>query len=196
VTGPRWLVVGLGNPPAEYAGTRHNVGAETVELVAGRSGGTLSRNRKVACRVAEVRHGGHALVVVAPEGYMNESGRPVRAALDWFKVGPERVIVVHDDLDLAVGSVRVKRGGGAGGHNGLKDIDRTLGTPDYLRVRIGIGRPPGTSAARDHVLRRATGEERLVLDAALGRAADAVLSIVEAGLEATQNRMHAPDGSD
>ena len=126
---------------------------------------------------------------------MNESGRPVRAAADWFKVAPERTIVVHDDLDLPVGAVRVKRGGGHGGHNGLRDLDRTLGTPDYLRVRIGIGRPPGQSAARDHVLRRATGEERTALDAAIGRAADAVLSLVAEGLEATQNRLHAPDGT-
>lgn len=195
MTDPRWLVVGLGNPPAEYAGTRHNVGAETIDVLAERLGVAASRNRKVGCRIAEARHDGHALVLAAPEGYMNESGRPVRAAADWFKVGPERTIVVHDDLDLPVGSVRVKLGGGHGGHNGLRDVDRTLGTADYFRVRIGIGRPPGTGAARDHVLRRATGAERTMLEEAIGRAADAVLSLVTDGLEATQNRMHAPDGT-
>ncbi|MEY3019767.1 MAG: hypothetical protein RLZZ272_751 [Actinomycetota bacterium] len=195
MTAPRWLVVGLGNPPGEYAGTRHNVGAETVDALAERSSATLARNRKVGCRVVETRHDGQVLVLAVPEGYMNESGRPVRSAADWFKVGPERTIVVHDDLDLPVGVVRVKRGGGHGGHNGLRDLDRTLGTPDYLRVRIGIGRPLGTTEARDHVLRRASGPERTVLDEAIGRAADAVLSLVSDGLEATQNRMHAPGGT-
>lgn len=194
MSAPRWLVVGLGNPPEEYAGTRHNVGAETVDALARRLGVAPARNRKVGCRIAEARQDGHGLVLAAPEGYMNESGRPVRAAADWFKVGPERTVIVHDDLDLPVGTVRVKQGGGHGGHNGLRDVDRTLGTPEYLRVRIGIGRPPAASAARDHVLRRAGGAEREALDAAIGRAADAVLSLVTDGLEATQNRLHAPDG--
>lgn len=193
MTGARWLVVGLGNPPAEYAGTRHNVGAETVELLAERLGTSLARNRRVSCRIAEARHAGHPVVLAVPDGYMNESGRPVRAATAWFKVGPAELVIVHDDLDLPAGTVRVKRGGGAGGHNGLRDVDRTLGDPDYLRVRIGIGRPPGTSVARDHVLRRAAGEERRVLDEARERAADAVLTLVTEGLEATQNRVHAPE---
>lgn len=196
MTSSRWLVVGLGNPPGEYAGTRHNVGAETIDLLARRSGVAPARNRKVGCRVAETRHDGRPVVLAAPEGYMNESGRSVRAAVDWFKVPPDHLVVVHDDLDLPVGAVRVKSGGGHGGHNGLRDLDRTLGTPDYLRVRIGIGRPPGQAAARDHVLRRASGPERSVLDEAIERAADAALSLVKDGLEATQNRVHAPDTTD
>lgn len=192
MTEPRWLVVGLGNPPSDYAGTRHNVGAETVEALASRLGTGLTRTRRIGCRTAETRTGDVRLVLAVPEGYMNESGRPVASAATWFKVAPAQVIVVHDDLDLAVGSVRVKRGGGHGGHNGLRDIDRALTTNDYLRVRIGIGRPPGTTEARDHVLRRPSSDERAVLDDAIARAADAVTGLALEGLEATQNRLHAP----
>lgn len=188
----RVLLVGLGNPPGEYAGTRHNVGAETIDRIAERLGAPLSRNRKVGCRVAEVRHGGAHLVLATPEGYMNLCGRPVRATADWYRVPVEDVVVCHDDLDLPVGSLRVKRGGGHGGHNGLRDLDRAFGSPDYLRVRVGVGRPPGSTAARDHVLRRPTGGERDTLDAARERAADAMLALVTDGLEATQNRFHAP----
>jgi peptidyl-tRNA hydrolase, PTH1 family len=191
VSDRRSLLVGLGNPPGEYAGTRHNVGAETVELLAERLAAPLSRNRKVACRVSEVRHAGAHLVLAAPEGYMNLSGRPVRSAADWYRVAVPDVIVCHDDLDLPVGVVRVKRGGGHGGHNGLRDIDRALGSPDYLRVRVGVGRPPGATAARDHVLRRPTGAEREELAVARERAADAMLALVTEGLEVTQNRFHA-----
>lgn len=192
MTPRRWLVVGLGNPPSEYAGTRHNIGADVVEALALRAGASLARNRKVGCRVAEVRHGGDHVVLAVPEGYMNESGRPVRSASAWFRVPSDTLVVCHDDLDLPVGSVRLKRGGGAGGHNGLRDIDRALTTSDYLRVRIGIGRPPGTTEPRDHVLRRPGPEERTMLDDAIARAAVAVEGLARDGLEATQNRLHAP----
>jgi peptidyl-tRNA hydrolase, PTH1 family len=190
VTDSRWLVAGLGNPPAEYAGTRHNVGAECLELLAERAGTSLTRNRRAGCRTAEVRLAGRAAVLAIPEGYMNTSGAPIQRALGWYRVAHAQLVIVHDDLDLPLGSLRVKRGGGHAGHNGLKDVDRALGTPDYLRVRIGVGRPPGGRDAADHVLRRFGAEEQATIATVLLDAADAVTSLVTDGLETTQNRYH------
>lgn len=186
----RWLVAGLGNPEDEYRGTRHNVGADVVRLLAAREHAPLARNKRVRCEIAETTVAGHRLVLAVPISYMNRSGGPLQAAAAWFKVPPERTIVLHDDLDLPVGGLRVKRGGGHAGHNGLKDVDRALGTRDYLRVRIGIGRPPGRMPGRDHVLRRFPPADREVIDVTLQEAADAVLSLVTEGLEPTQNRYH------
>jgi peptidyl-tRNA hydrolase, PTH1 family len=186
----RWLVAGLGNPEDEYGGTRHNVGADVVRLLADREHAALTRNRRVRCEVAEAAVAGHRLVLAVPSGYMNRAGDPVQAAAAWFKVPAERTIVVHDDLDLPVGALRVKRGGGNGGHNGLKDVDRALGTRDYLRVRIGIGRPPGRMPGRDYVLRRFPPADREAIDVTLEEAADAAVSLVTDGLEPTQNRFH------
>jgi peptidyl-tRNA hydrolase, PTH1 family len=188
VTSTRWLVAGLGNPPADYAGTRHNVGAEAVEALA--AGVSLTRNRRAGCRTADIRVGGAQVVLAVPESYMNVSGTPVVRAMGWHKVGVEHLIVVHDDLDLPFGEVKVKRGGGSGGHNGLKDVDRALGSNGYLRVRIGVGRPPGSTVAADHVLRPFTSEERPEVANVLVAAGDAVTSLVQDGLEATQNRYH------
>jgi peptidyl-tRNA hydrolase, PTH1 family len=190
VADDRWLVVGLGNPEGEYGGTRHNVGADVVRLLARREHTDLRRNRRVRCEIAEVTLAGHRLVLALPQSYMNRSGDPVQSAAAWFKVPPERIVVVHDDLDLPVGALRVKRGGGHGGHNGLKDVDRALGTRDYLRVRIGIGRPPGRMPGRDYVLRRFPPADREVIDVTLEDAADAALGLTREGLEATQNRFH------
>ena len=187
----RWLVVGLGNPGPEYEATRHNVGAEVVRTLARRERAELSRNRRVRAEVAEVRADGMRLVLVVPSSYMNRSGGPVQAAAAWFKVAPERLVVCHDDLDVPVGALRLKRGGGNAGHKGLTDIDRALSTPDYLRVRIGIGRPPGRMPARDFVLRRFQPAEREAIDVAVEEAADAVLVLATEGLEAAQNRYHA-----
>lgn len=186
----RWLIVGLGNPDGEYAGTRHNVGAETVALLADRSGAELAPNKRTGAAVAEVRDGGARLVLTRPLGYMNNCGGPVQQTAAWYKVPPERLVVVHDDLDLDVGRLRLKRGGGHGGHNGLKDIDRRLGTRDYARVRIGIGRPAGRRDLRDHVLSRFDDDERAEIDVILGEAADAALTVVREGLEPAQNRYH------
>lgn len=186
----RWLVVGLGNPESEYAGTRHNVGRQAVLTLAGRHQTEPSRNRRVGCRIAEVRDGDARLVLTLPSGYMNESGGPVQRAAAWYGIPPERVVVVHDDIDLEVGAVRVKRGGGNAGHRGLDSVDRRLGTNDYLRVRIGVGRPPGRMPARDHVLRRFHPSEREEVDVVLEEAADAVLSLVHDGVGPTQNRFH------
>lgn len=186
----RWLVVGLGNPGRDYAGTRHNVGAEVVAGLARRFGAEPSRNRRTGCLVAEVRDGPDRLVLALPTGYMNESGGPVQRVAAWYDVPPERLVVVHDDIDLPVGTLRVKQGGGTGGHRGLGDIDRRLATRDYLRVRIGVGRPPGRIPARDHVLRPFRPEEREEIEVVLEEAGDAALSLVREGLEATQNRYH------
>jgi len=190
VTDGRWLVAGLGNPPAEYAGTRHNVGAELIELLADDARSALSRNRRAGCRTAEVRVGGSPVVLAVPESFMNVSGGPVQRAAGWYRIPVARIVVCHDDLDVPLGELRFKRGGGNGGHNGLRDLDRALGTADYLRVRIGVGRPPGNSPAADHVLRPFSAEERGVVATVLTTAAEAVTMLVAEGLEATQNRYH------
>lgn len=186
----RWLVVGLGNPEPEYAGTRHNVGAEVVTALADRFGAAPSRNRRTGCRVAEVRDGQHRVVLALPAGYMNVSGGPVQRVAAWYDVRPDRMVVVHDDIDLPVGALRLKQGGGTGGHRGLDDIDRRLGSREYLRVRIGVGRPPGRIPARDHVLRPFRPEEREEIEVVLEEAGDAALSLIREGLQATQNRYH------
>lgn len=187
----RWLVVGLGNPGERYEHTRHNVGTDTVRRLASELDGTFSRNKRARCQIAEVAASGERLVLAVPESYMNRSGGPTQAAAAWYKVPVERVIVCHDDLDLDPGRLRLKRGGGHAGHNGLKDIDRALGSQDYLRVRIGVGRPPGRMPARDHVLRRFAPAERATMDVALAEAAGAIVTLVTEGLEPAQNRYHA-----
>lgn len=187
----RWLVAGLGNPEAEYGGTRHNVGADAVRTLAAREHVEVARNKRTRSEVAEVRADGRRIVLAIPTSYMNRSGDPIQATANWFKVPADRVIVCHDDLDIDVGSIRVKRGGGHAGHNGLKDVDRALGTRDYLRIRIGIGRPPGRMPGRDFVLRRFSPADREVIDVTLQHVSDAILSLVTDGLEPTQNRFHA-----
>jgi peptidyl-tRNA hydrolase, PTH1 family len=191
VVAERWLVAGLGNPGAHYEATRHNVGADAVRLLADREHAPLSRNKRVRCEVAEVRADGVPLVLAVPTAYMNRSGDPVQSAASWFKVPPERVVVVHDELDLPVGALRLKRGGGNAGHNGLRDVDRALGTRDYVRVRIGVGRPPGRMPGRDHVLRRFQPADRETIDVVLADAADAIVQVVTEGLEPAQNRYHS-----
>lgn len=186
----RWLVVGLGNPGDRYAATRHNVGADTVRLLARREHAPLSVNKRVRCEIAETRLGDAPAVLTIPTSYMNLSGDPVQSAARWFKVPVERTIVVHDELDVPVGGLKLKRGGGHAGHNGLKDIDRALGSRDYLRVRIGVGRPPGRMPAKDHVLRRFPDAERETIDVVLAEAADAVGLLIAEGLEAAQTRYH------
>jgi len=190
VADDRWLVVGLGNPGQRYAGSRHNVGAELVEAVADRLGVRLKANKRVRCSIAEGRLAGAGLVLAVPDCYMNLSGGPTQAVAAWFKVPLERLIVAHDDLDVPVGSLRVKRGGSAAGHRGLSDIDRALGSNEYLRLRIGIGRPPEYVPARDYVLQRFGGEERASIDHSLDEAVEATAVLVGEGLEATQNRFH------
>jgi PTH1 family peptidyl-tRNA hydrolase len=174
------LIAGLGNPEAEYEGTRHNVGFAVADVLAGRAGGRFSAHRKSGADVAEGRLAGRKAILVKPRGYMNLSGGPVTNALRFFSVPPEDLVVVHDDLDLEFGDVRLKRGGGEGGHNGLRSISKSLGTKDYLRVRFGIGRPPGRQDPADYVLKRWSSTERRELDVSLELAADTVESLLGA----------------
>jgi PTH1 family peptidyl-tRNA hydrolase len=179
------LIAGLGNPGAEYEGTRHNVGFAVADVLAGRAGGRFSAHRKSGADVAEGRLAGRKAILVKPRGYMNLSGGPVTNALRFFSVPPEDLVVVHDDLDLEFGDVRLKRGGGEGGHNGLRSISKSLGTKDYLRVRFGIGRPPGRQDPADYVLKRWSSTERRELDVSLELAADTVEALFTEGLGAS-----------
>ena len=188
-TGPA-LVVGLGNPGAEYDGTRHNVGFAVADVLATRVGGRFSAHRKSGSDVCEGRLAGRRAVLAKPRSYMNLSGAPVVNAARFFSVAPADVVVVHDDLDLEFGVVRLKLGGGEGGHNGLRSISKSLGTKDYLRVRFGIGRPPGRQDPADYVLKRWSAAERRELEVSVELAADAVESLLAEGLEAAQNRLH------
>ena len=190
-----WLVVGLGNPGPRYAGNRHNVGQMVVAQLAGDLGATLSSHRSRA-QVAEARlrplggRPGARLVLAAPTSYMNESGGQVVAAVRFFKVPPERLLVVHDELDLPFGDVVLKRGGGEGGHNGLRSISTSLGTRDYGRLRVGIGRPPGRMDPADFVLRDFSSVERKELPFVLSDAIDAVTGVLERGWDRAQNAVN------
>ncbi|MGY6496901.1 MAG: aminoacyl-tRNA hydrolase [Microcella sp.] len=188
-----WLVAGLGNPGPGYAGNRHNVGQMVLDTVAGRVGARLSRHRSTTMLAeARLRPGGPKLVLAKPLSYMNTSGGPVSAAAKYFGIEPDRVIVVHDDLDLPFETLRLKSGGGHGGQNGVRDIIKALGTPDFVRVRVGIGRPPGQQSAADYVLRDFPASERAQLPFVLDEAADAIERIIDDGLVAAQQRHHAP----
>lgn len=185
----RYLVVGLGNPGPRYAATRHNIGFAVVELLAERVGGRFKAHRS-RCDIVEARLGAEPVVLAKPLSYMNESGGPINAAARFFKVPVDRVVVVHDDLDLPFGEVRLKRGGGEGGHNGLRSTTSALGSKDYLRVRFGIGRPPGRQDPADYVLREFTAAERKELPYLVDRAADATETLLRDGLELAQNSYH------
>ena len=205
------LVVGLGNPGAEYAGTRHNVGAEAVDLLAARHEGNLSAEKGLRARVGEIRIGGLRVLLAVPTTYMNESGIAVAALVrragvdrppeDDDRPAPRaggaertsRLVVVHDELDLPAGRVKVKVGGGTAGHNGLQSVHAHLHSGDYLRVRIGIGKPPGRQAGADYVLKRPGASEREILRVATEVAADAVETIAAEGVEAAMQRIHSAD---
>ncbi|MFC3686886.1 aminoacyl-tRNA hydrolase [Aquipuribacter hungaricus] len=190
-----WLVVGLGNPGPRYAGTRHNIGQVVVDHLAG---GQAFKAGKHQAAVCQTRLGtgpggapGPTVVLAKPTTYMNESGGPVAGLARYFGVDPAQVVVVHDELDIDLGRVRLKRGGGEGGHNGLRSVSQSLGTRDYVRVRCGIGRPPGRQDPADFVLtgfgRREQSEaELIVVDAA-----EAVELVVSEGLDAAQLRVHS-----
>jgi PTH1 family peptidyl-tRNA hydrolase len=187
------LVVGLGNPGPKYADTRHNVGFAVVERLASRAGERFRPHKASGNRadVADARLAGTRVVLAKPRSYMNVSGGPVASVLRYFGVPAASMIVVHDDLDLAFGTIRVKFGGGEGGHNGLRSISQALGTRDYLRARFGIGRPPGRMDPADYVLRRFAAGERTEVELAVELCADAVQALLTEGLEQTQNRFHA-----
>lgn len=184
--GEPWLVVGLGNSGLAYAGNRHNVGAVVVDLLAARLG-TSFKAYKGRADVASGLVGGARVVLVKPRSFMNLSGGPTAAVRDFYKVPLDQVVVVHDELDLPFGTLRLKLGGGDNGHNGLRSLTQTLGSPEYLRVRVGIGRPPGRMDPAAYVLRDFDAVERRDLDVHLERAADAAESLVTSGLIASQN---------
>jgi PTH1 family peptidyl-tRNA hydrolase len=188
-----WLVVGLGNPGAEYARHRHNAGFLVADLLARRVGAKFGRARRAATEVAEgfLRPGGPKIIIAKPTTYMNLLGTPTASLAAFYKIPPERIVAVHDELDLDFGTVRAKIGGGEGGHNGLRSMSKSLGTKDYARVRFGIGRPPGRMDPADYVLSDFSPSERKELDFLVDRAADMVESVVEYGVEPTQNRYHA-----
>jgi peptidyl-tRNA hydrolase, PTH1 family len=188
------LVVGLGNPGPEYAPTRHNIGFRVVELLAARAGGGKFAKHRSNADVLEGRLAGRRVVLAKPRTYMNVSGGPVAGLVRYFSVDPADLVVVHDELDLGFGVVRLKRGGGEGGHNGLRSISQSLGTKDYLRVRFGIGRPPGRQDPADFVLKRFSAAEAKELDLAVDLAADAAEALLSDGLEPAQNRFHALSG--
>ena len=187
-----WLVVGLGNPGREYAANRHNVGFMVADLLASRVGAKFGRHKRAVAEVAEGRlgFGGPKLILAKPLTFMNLSGAPVVALAQFFKVPVDNVVAVHDELDLPYGQVRVKRGGGEGGHNGLRSMSRSLGTKEYVRVRFGVGRPPGRQDPADYVLSDFSSTERKELEFLVDRAADAVEMVVQRGLEPAQNLYH------
>ncbi|MGY1639787.1 aminoacyl-tRNA hydrolase [Geodermatophilus sp. SYSU D00703] len=187
-----FLVVGLGNPGPSYAGNRHNVGAMVLDELAARAGVKLSpgKGKRARTLIGEGRVAGRRVVLARPTSYMNESGGPVRGLLDYHSIPATDLVVLHDELDIPFASVRLKRGGGEGGHNGLRSITRSTGTKDYLRVRVGIGRPPGRQDPADFVLKDFSSTERKELDLLLAEAADATEELLVRGLEAAQNVVH------
>ncbi|GAA3682316.1 peptidyl-tRNA hydrolase [Yimella lutea] len=192
-----WLIVGLGNPGPGYAGNRHNVGVMVIEEIARRTGSTLKAHRAQALG-ASVRlpqpsgaPGGPAAIIARPTTYMNVSGGPVKSLMNFFKVPVEKLVVIHDELDIDFADVRLKKGGGEGGHNGLRSISSALGTKDYLRVRVGIGRPPGRQDVAGFVLKDFNATEKKELPFLIDDAADATQTLVDLGLADAQNKVHA-----
>ncbi|WOQ68950.1 aminoacyl-tRNA hydrolase [Microbacterium limosum] len=191
-----WLVVGLGNPGPRYEKTRHNVGQMVLDELAARRGAVF-RVHKANARTAEtwLRPGADKLVLAKPNSFMNVSGGPAAGLARFFGVDPGRVVVVHDELDIPFDTIKLKSGGGHGGHNGVRDVAKALGTADFPRVRVGIGRPPGRQDPADWVLDPFGSAERATLAAHLSDAADAVETLIEHGLVAAQQRFHAPPAS-
>lgn len=194
-----WLVVGLGNPGPSYAANRHNVGEMVIAELGRRLSAAFKRHRANAM-VAEVRlssssglgPGGPKLILAGTNTYMNLSGAPVVNLLKFYKLPLERLVVVHDELDLPFDRVRIKVGGGPGGHNGVRDVIAAAGSGDFVRVRVGIGRPPGRQDAASFVLRDFSSAERETLPSIIADAADAVEAIAADGVTAAQQRFHAP----
>ena len=189
--GERWLIIGLGNPGPEYAGNRHNAGRMVAGLLADRMGASFRRHRSGA-DIAEGTLAGRPVTLGIVRSYMNLSGGPVAALRGFYKTPPSRIVVIHDELDVPFGEIRLKFDGGAGGHNGLRSVSAALGTPDYFRVRFGIGRPPGRMDPAVFVLRDFTAAERKELPLLIERGADAVEALLRDGLEPAQNAFHAP----
>jgi len=188
MTGDRWLIAGLGNPGPDYAGNRHNAGFLVADLLTARMGARF-RAGKFRAMAADGHLAGHSVIVIKPLTFMNESGVAVAGISGYYRLGPGQLVVIHDDLDLPFSTIRLKRGGGDNGHNGLRSVTAHLGR-DYYRVRIGIGRPPGRMDPAAYVLRDFSAAERKELPLVLDRAADAVEALLASGLAATQNAFH------
>ncbi|MEV6070204.1 aminoacyl-tRNA hydrolase [Nocardia sp. NPDC052001] len=184
------LVVGLGNPGSEYERTRHNVGFMVADVLAERVGGRFTVHKKSGADLLEARLDGRKVLIAKPRSYMNLSGRPVAALAKFFSVPATEVIAIHDELDLPFGVIRLKQGGGEGGHNGLRSMSQALTTKDYLRVRFGIGRPPGRQDPADYVLKPFSAAERKEVPVIVEQAADAVELLLRVGLEPAQNQLH------
>jgi PTH1 family peptidyl-tRNA hydrolase len=195
-TTPVWLVVGLGNPGPTYAGHRHNIGYLVTDELASRMRSSFRSHKTGRADVVEGRLGapgqpGPRVVLARPRSYMNEVGGPVKALATFYKVPPERIIAIHDELDIPFDTMRVKLGGGDNGHNGLKSMRSSLGTGDFHRVRVGIGRPPGRQDVADFVLSNYSSTERKVVPFTADTAADAVESLITEGLERTQQKFNS-----
>jgi PTH1 family peptidyl-tRNA hydrolase len=185
------LVVGLGNPGPNYAKTRHNVGFMVADVLAGRLGDGFKVHKKSGAEVATGRLAGRSVVLAKPRVYMNESGRQVGPLAKFYSVDPADVVIIHDELDIDFGRIRLKRGGGEGGHNGLRSVASALGTKDFQRVRIGIGRPPGRQDPAAYVLQPFSAVERTEVPTICEQAADAAELLIAQGLEPAQNTVHA-----
>jgi PTH1 family peptidyl-tRNA hydrolase len=185
------LVVGLGNPGPQYAKTRHNVGFMVADLLAARLGAPFKVHKRSGAEIVTGRLGNRSVVVAKPRTFMNESGRHIGPLAKFYSVSPADMIVIHDELDIDFGKIRLKLGGGEGGHNGLRSVANALGTKDFQRVRIGIGRPPGRKDPAAFVLEPFTAAERAELATICELAADATELLIAAGLELAQNQVHA-----
>jgi len=185
------LVVGLGNPGPQYAKTRHNVGFMVADLLAGRMGAAFKVHKKSGAEIVTGRLGHKPIVLAKPRTYMNESGRQVGPLAKFYSVSPADLIVIHDELDIDFGQIRLKLGGGEGGHNGLRSVANALGTKAFQRVRIGIGRPPGRKDPAAFVLENFSAAERPEVPTLCEMAADATELLIESGLEPAQNQVHA-----
>ncbi|WP_143542177.1 aminoacyl-tRNA hydrolase [Rhodococcus sp. 1163] len=184
------LIVGLGNPGPQYEATRHNVGFMVADVLAARIGAKFSSHKKSNSEVIQARLSDRPVVVAKPRTFMNLSGQPVAALARFFSVDPSNIVIVHDELDIEFGAIRLKLGGGEGGHNGLRSISQHLGTKDYLRTRVGVGRPPGRMDAAAYVLKPFSAAERKDLGVICEEAADAAELLLRVGLEAAQNQVH------
>lgn len=182
-----WLVVGLGNPGPTYSSTRHNIGYMVADVLAARMSGSWKKHKSGRADVVEGRLAGERAVLGRSRTYMNESGGPVASLAKFYDVDADHLIVIHDELDIDFGALRIKRGGGDNGHNGLKSIRQSMATGDYYRIRVGIGRPPGRQEVHDFVLKPYSSTERKDLPTYIEEAADAIESLISVGLEKTQS---------
>jgi PTH1 family peptidyl-tRNA hydrolase len=183
----RWLVLGLGNPGDQYATTRHNIGQMVINYLASNSSFSKDKSRT---EIANIRVAGNAVTLAKSLGYMNESGQPTKALADFYKVSPDHLIVIHDELDIPFNTIRMKLGGGDNGHNGLKSLTQHFASPDYYRVRMGIGRPDGPQDPADFVLKPFSPAERKTVEDLVARGALAVERLIEKGLETAQQEFN------